>query len=168
MALPACGSGSMVIQVNGVDVDENKWNDTTHELGARLRFEHDCDGPYEFVLIRKRYHNPMEVGAVACNQKWIFSRDMKGTQLGPWHARLTSEPLPAYRYASAADVQDSSSTDEPTEGETDSVDRDNTRTADSTSSDAVDTADYPSNDPAATSSTSSAAAAADTDSTDTF
>ena len=168
-AFPACGSGSMIIQVDGVAVDESKWNDATHELGARLRFEHGCDGPYEFVLIQKRYHNPMEVGAVACDKKWIFSREMKGTQLGPWHARLTSAPSPAYRFASGANIQESPST-EPAQNETDYAPRNSSQGADTPSSDASDTSDVTPSDTAAASSnteaggsSSSAESAADTD-----
>ncbi|MBN2715845.1 MAG: hypothetical protein JXX14_08315 [Deltaproteobacteria bacterium] len=85
----AC-SGRLSVQVDGVDVYENEWNDAKQEIGARLRFEHDCDGPYEYVLIRRAYRYPSEVGVVACGQKWIFSRKVDGTKTSPWQGRLTS------------------------------------------------------------------------------
>ncbi len=86
----ACGKGGVAISVNGVAVHENEWKAATSEIGARLRFEHDCDGPYEFVLIKKEYKYPSEVGVVACNRKWIFTRETDGITAGPWKGRQTA------------------------------------------------------------------------------
>lgn len=90
VGLFACGKGGVAISVNGVAVHENEWKAATNEIGARLRFEQDCDGPYEFVLIKKAYKYPSEVGVVACNRKWIFTRETDGITTGPWKGRQTA------------------------------------------------------------------------------
>ena len=92
LGVVACGSAKVSIEVDGFDVSEDEWKSITHELSARLRFEHDCDGPYEFVLIKKQHQFPSEIGVVACDKKWIFSRTIRGMKPGDWKARLTSSP----------------------------------------------------------------------------
>lgn len=109
VGLFACGKGGVAISVNGVAVHENEWKAATSEIGARLRFEHDCDGPYEFVLIKKEYKYPSEVGVVACNRKWIFTRETDGITTAPWKGRQT-----AFSFIPSEDGADDSEANEAT------------------------------------------------------
>ncbi|MBN2525570.1 MAG: hypothetical protein JXR76_04190, partial [Deltaproteobacteria bacterium] len=111
--LPCCASGRVTINVDGIDIHEKQWNETTQELGARLRFEHNCDGPYEFVLIKKEYYHPTEVGVAACNRKWVFSRTLKNMKPGDWQARQTASNEPLRWYPKDSSDTDTKGSDEP-------------------------------------------------------
>ncbi|MBN2343605.1 MAG: hypothetical protein JXX29_19470 [Deltaproteobacteria bacterium] len=90
LGLAGCGSSNPVIQVDGIDIYQDEWTKTTHEISAKLRFELDCEGPYEFVLIKKQFRYPSEVGVVGCERKWIFSRSVDVMVAGPWNYKQTA------------------------------------------------------------------------------
>lgn len=83
----ACASAP-TLEVNGIEVYENHWEQTKSELGPRASFEMDCSEPLDFTLFKRFGRAPSEVGVSGCGERLMFIREPMGegygTMMGPW------------------------------------------------------------------------------------
>jgi hypothetical protein len=76
VGVSGCGG---TINVNGVDVPANRWEDTMDELRPRAALELDCQGAeLEFVLISVWRRHPREIAVQGCGRRAIYERPIEG------------------------------------------------------------------------------------------
>ena len=72
----ACGGRTLI--VNGIEVYESHWVQTTQELSARASFDLGCNDGLQFTLFRKLGRYPVEVGVSGCGQRVMYIRPNVG------------------------------------------------------------------------------------------
>jgi hypothetical protein len=80
--LAACATMS---SVNGQEVYEASWPVVQRELGARAKFDLECDEQPSLTLMTATRGYPTVVGVSACQKRATYVREVDGyNQLHPW------------------------------------------------------------------------------------
>lgn len=69
-----CSCAGKLIEVDGVTLYEEIWENTVRTLSTRVEFDFDCDQTPEFTLIVRRGRHPSEVGVRACGKTGTYLR----------------------------------------------------------------------------------------------
>jgi hypothetical protein len=74
----ACRAPRPVVTVNGLQMYERDWTQTTREVGSIASLEMSCPrDELAFELIRKQGRTAVEVGVAGCGHSAIYSRVLR-------------------------------------------------------------------------------------------
>jgi hypothetical protein len=71
------GCGGKIIEVNGVSIREEIWNDTAATFRSRAQFDFDCAADIELRLISRKGRHPDVVGVRGCGRRGTYVRTIR-------------------------------------------------------------------------------------------